>query len=215
MLTLIFPILFLAGNALSSPIANQYVDSLLNTALRNEIRALNLDPANLPDFRVDFYDKVAIIGKVKGKAEFSNGNLTGLSNARRFSECQGPYYSFGARSINCTITFDNLKIIYNAKLKYGKMPKVSIKGTADVVNTAIFIETSNQSPAMSTTLKNFLFTQIGTLNVKFTGLGPLNKFVKFLEDGFKSHVEAQIFNSMSQRYQQAINRAVGMIPFPN
>ncbi|CAL1267754.1 unnamed protein product [Larinioides sclopetarius] len=215
MISVVFAVLFLSGTALASPLANQYVDSVLNTALRNEIRALGLDPAGLPDFQVEFQDKVAIIGKVKGKADFTKGNLTGLSEARRFSECQGPYYSFGARNINCTIVFDNLKINYEGKLKYGKMPKVNIKGKANVTSTVVFFEVTSQNPGMPGSVKNFLFTQIGKLNSKFTGLGPLNKFVTFLENGFRSHAEAQIFNSLSQRYQQALGRAVGMIPVPN
>ncbi|XP_055930865.1 uncharacterized protein LOC129961079 [Argiope bruennichi] len=210
-----FAILFLTGTALASPLANQYVDSVLNTALRNEIRTLSLDPASLPDFQVEFQDKVAIIGKVKGKAEFTKGNLTGLSNARRFSECQGPYYSFGSRNINCTIAFDNLKINYDGKLKYGKMPKVNIKGKANATSTTVFFEVTSQTPGMPGTVKNFYFTQVGKLDIKFTGLGPLNKFVYVLENGFRSHIEAQVINSMSQRYRDALNKAVGMIPLPN
>ncbi|GFT37242.1 DDE-1 domain-containing protein [Nephila pilipes] len=210
-----FALIFLAGNALGSPIANQYVDSILNNALRNEIRAQSMDPAVLGDFNVEFKDKVIIIGNVKGRANFTHGHLAGLSNARRFSECQGPYYSFGARSINCTITFNNLQITYDGKLKYGKMPNVNIKGLANVSNTVIFFEVTQQNPGMRASLKQFLFHQIGSLNIKFSGLGPLNKYVKFLENGFRSFAQATIFNSMSQRYQHALNRAVGMVPFPN
>ncbi|GFT37245.1 DDE-1 domain-containing protein [Nephila pilipes] len=210
-----FALIFITGNALGSPVANNYVDSVLNTALRNEIKAQNLDPAVLNDFKVEFQDKVSFIGKVKGKADFTNGKLVGLSNAKRFLECQGPYYSFGARNINCTITFNDLKITYDGKLKYGKMPKVNIKGMANVTNIVIFFEATHQNPVMPATLKNFHIQQNGHLNIRFTGLGPLNKYVKFLEDGFKSLTQGNIFNSLSQRYQYALNRAVGMVPFPN
>uniref|UniRef100_A0A2L2Y4S3 Mite allergen Lep d 7 n=1 Tax=Parasteatoda tepidariorum TaxID=114398 RepID=A0A2L2Y4S3_PARTP len=213
MFSAVFALLFTVGLTYGSPIANQYIDSVLNVALRNEIRSASLDPAVLNNFQTEFQDKVAIIGKVKGKAEYSKGTLSGLSQARRFSECQGPYYSFGAKSINCTITFNTLHINYEGKLKYGKVPKVNIKGKGDVTNTVIFIEVTSQGGYP--TLKNFLFQQIGFMKVTFTGLGPLNKFTKFLEDGYKSHVEAQVFNSVSQRFQYAMSRAVASVPMPN
>ncbi|KAG8200210.1 hypothetical protein JTE90_024989 [Oedothorax gibbosus] len=193
--------LLTSGGVLGSPLANQYVESVLNTALRTEIRMLYLDPANTPDFHTEFTDKVAIIGKVKGKADFFNGNVTGLSSARRNSECQGPYYSYGAKSVNCSITFNDLKINYNGKLKYGKMPVVNIKGTANATNQDIFIEVTQSQPAFGNTLKNFMFRQMGRLDIKFTGLGPLNKFTKFLEDGFRSHAEAEIFNTMKKEFK--------------
>jgi len=211
----VFAVLFIIGSSYGTPIANQYIESVLNSALRNEIRSLNLDPAVVADFSTEFVDKVKIIGKVKGKAEYTTGTITGLSGARRASECQGPYYSYGTKNINCTITFNVLSINYDGKLKYGKVPKVNIKGKADVTNTVIFIEVTSQGQNLPGTLKNFLFQQTGSMTIKFTGLGPLNRFTNFLEAGYRSHVEAQIFNSISQRFQYALNKAVGAIPLPN
>ncbi|KFM64041.1 Mite allergen Lep d 7, partial [Stegodyphus mimosarum] len=195
MLCTFVTVLLVAGSALASPLANQYIDGVLNSALRNEIRAQRLDPAALQDFHTEFEDKVAIIGKVKGRADYNKGKLTGLSDARRYSECNGPYYSFGAKSINCTISFDNLKMEYDGKLKYGKMPKVNIKAKANITNTVIFIEVSSAAQHIPPSLKNFLFQHVGYMQMKFSGLGPLNKFTKFLEEGFKAYAEAQIFNS--------------------
>ncbi|XP_054709010.1 uncharacterized protein LOC129218712 [Uloborus diversus] len=215
MLPIFLVIAFLVGSSVGSPLANQYVESVLNTALRNELRALNLDPAVVPGFVTEFQDKVAIIGKVKGKAEYEKGTLTGLGQVRRFTECQGPYYSFGTKSVNCTVGFDNLQLNYEGKLKYGKMPKVSIKGKANVTTTLLYIEVSSVPNGSQGSVKNFMFTQIGKLDVKFTGLGPLNKYTKFLEDGYKAHAQAEIFNSMSQRFQYALNRAFSLVPMPN
>lgn len=177
------------------------------------MRQLGLDPAGVLNFTTEFEDKVKIIGKVKGKAEFFKGNLTGLSRAMRYSECQGPYYSYGTKNYNCTVGFNDLHINYEGKLKYGKMPKVDIKGKSNVTATLVFVEVS-QNPPMQATLKNFVFQQIGQLQVKFTGLGPLNRFTKFLEDGFKGHVQAEVFNSMSQRLQYALGQAVRQVPLP-
>lgn len=201
------------GSVSGSPMANQYFDSLLNVAFANEVRLQRLDPADVENFRVDFEDKVKIIGKVKGNAEFFNGKMTGMSKARRYGECQGPAYSYGSKTFNCTIGFDDLKLSYDGKMKYGKMPKVNIKGKATVTPTLVFIEVA-QAPNMSPTLKNTMFQQIGQLKPEFTGLGPLNRFTKFLNDGFKSHAQAVIFNSMSQKLQYTLGRAVSTLPLP-
>ena len=154
-----------------------------------------------------------IIGKEIGKADFFSGKLTGMSKTRRNSECQGPALSYGSKSYNCTISFEKLKIKYDGKMKYGKMPEVNIEGKANVTSTLVFVEVI-QNPNMMPNLKNMMFQQIGQLKPKFTGLGPLNRFTKFLEDGFKSHAQAVIFNSMSQRLQYTLGRAISLVPLP-
>lgn len=182
-------------------------------AFPNEVRLQRLDPADVQNFTVEFEDKVKFIGKVKGKSDFFNGKLSGMSKARRSSECQGPAYSYGSKTYNCTIGFHDLKLSYDGKMNYGKMPKVNIKGKSNITSTLVFLEVS-QNPNMSPMLKNMLFQQIGQLNPKFTGLGPLNRFTKALEDGFKSHAQAVIFNSMSQKLQYTLGRAVSTLPLP-
>lgn len=209
MLLKICAVLPLFYGVLAGPQADQYIDTVLVSALPGHLRMLNLDPASLPDFSTAFEDKVALIGKVKGNANFTNGNLTGLSKGRRMNSCGGPSYKFGALTINCTIGFQDLQTSYNGKMKYGKMPTVPIKGKANVTTTTVFIEASGQPLKIT----NFHFLQTGNLQMKFTGVGkPLNKFLKVLEDGYRSHVAAQLMNSIAQRYRYALELAMTQVP---
>lgn len=183
-------------------------------AFPNEVRTQRLDPVGVSNFTTEFEDKVKIIGKVKGKAEFFNGELIGASKAKRFSECQGPYYSYGSKNYNCTIGFDDLKMNYDGKLKYGKMPKVNIKAKSEVTSTLFSVEVSQPGMMNYPMVKSFMPQKIGQLQAKFTGLGPLNKFTKFLEDGFKSHAQAVILNSMIEKVQYTLGVVVAKVPLP-
>lgn len=182
------------------------MDNFLGTAYASEVHSLQLEPATVPEFEIEFEEQVKIFGKVKGEAEFEEGTLEGLADAKRQSECQGRFSS-GPKIINCTISFDKLKVTYNGKLKYGKMPKLGIKGKAKVSDTHFFLEIAQDGP-MQPIVKNFTRTHMGVMKVKFSGLGPLNRFMNILEKGFMQHVQTQIFDSMNIKLQYAINRAL-------
>lgn len=182
-------------------------------AIPNGVRLLGLDPADLDNLTVEFEDKVKIIGEVKGKADFFNGKVTGMSKVRTYSECQGPSYSYGSKRYNCTIDFYDLKISYDGKINYGKMPKVNIKAKANVTSMLVFLEIA-QYPNMSPTINSVVLKKIGQVNPKFTGLGPLNRFIKSLEDGFKHRALEILFDDMTGDLQTALGRAVSSLPFP-
>ncbi|XP_054707667.1 uncharacterized protein LOC129217395 [Uloborus diversus] len=209
MLPRILALAFFVGVAVGSPIANQYVDSVLHTALPRELNYARLNPVLIPGFETRFEDKIPIIGKVKGEASYSRGNLTGLAQVRRYSECNGPYYKFGSKIINCTLGFDRLDLTYEGTLKYGKLPKVDIKGSSNLTGTVVFIEVANGR------LNNFLITRIAGLDVTFTGLGPLNKYTKFLKPDYIANAQRAVNWYITQPFNNALNAAFSTVPMPN
>ena len=192
--------------------ANQYFENLLNVAFPNEVRLQNLDPADIQNFTADFQGKVTLIGNVTGKADFFNGKLTGLSKARRHGDCFGPF-NHESKSYHCIVSFDDLHITYDGKMNYDKMPKVDFKAKANITSTQVLVEVE-QNPNQMPNLKKMVFYNIGQLKIKFTGLGPLNRFADFLETEFNLHYQVKIFKSMNQILLFTFGRAVSRVSLP-
>lgn len=210
---MLFFIRLLIGYVSASPAGNSYMDTVLNTTYRNEMRNLVLDPAALPDFETEFNDTVLRVN-VKGKAEFFDGKMTGFSNAVRRSDCTGPITDYGIKSLNCTITYEKLKIKYEGKMKYGRMPKVNIEGKAKSKNHTLWIQLI-QNPPLMPIIRNFTLESFNnTMKVELEGLGPLNRFMEPVKEGFKQQVNTIIYNSMAQRMRNVISQAVATVNLP-
>ncbi|KAF8791271.1 uncharacterized protein LOC129960773 [Argiope bruennichi] len=194
--------------------AESYLDTVLNTALQLEIRSLGFDPLPLPDFQAEFEDHVKIFGKVHGTVKYTEGLLHGLSHARRYGNCSGPYYGYGQQPfVNCSIKLDELGITFNGKLKYGKLPSTSIRAKANMSSTILSIGLSYY-PFDLIHLRSFSFLRIGQIQIKFTGLGSiLNKYLNVLETGFIEHAWPAIFNSVGKEFQFALANAFERIPY--
>ncbi|GIX99352.1 hypothetical protein CDAR_470201 [Caerostris darwini] len=150
---------------------------------------------------------------INGKAEYKEGSLSGLSQVSRIGECQGPLNSSIGTTINCTLSFTNLKTSYKGKVKYGILPKVSIDAKAEVSSAIIvvgIVKTQYEAPKV----KTFGIKQVGQLNTHFSGLGPLNKHMKVLEENYRNHVAGEVSNVIHNRFQYALNLAVAQVPMP-
>lgn len=204
---------FFIGHALAGQSANLYMDTVINTALQNVIRSEKLEPTHLSNFTFDYKDKKWGV-TVHGKAEYSEGSLNGLSKIKRYSECDGPKNISSSTTINCTLVFQSLETSHKGKVKYGVLPKVTIhaKGNLQLVNIKVGIvkSFSERNPQV----KSFSFSTTGSMNTDFTGLGPLNKQTKVLQDNYKSAVGTEILNVIKNRFQYALNLAVASVPMP-
>ncbi|GFY67985.1 uncharacterized protein TNIN_136201 [Trichonephila inaurata madagascariensis] len=213
MLLFVSCLIVLLGESLCSQPANQYVDNVLYTSLQSVIRNEKLDPTHLPDYTFEYTDKT-FLGKVHGKAEYKEGSLSGLSQVGRASECQGPTNTSSGTVINCTLSFNYLKPSYKGKVKYGVLPKVSIEAKADVSSTLVVVGIVKAPNASQAKVQTFSLRQIGQLTTHFTGLGPLNKHMKVLEENYRSRVAAEVTNVILNRFQYALNLAVAQVPMP-
>ncbi|GFV01067.1 uncharacterized protein TNCV_1009881 [Trichonephila clavipes] len=203
----------LLGEALFSQPANQYVDNVLYTSLQSVIRNEKLDPTHLPDYTFEYTDKT-FLGKVRGKVEYKEGSLSGLAQVGRASECQGPTNTSSGTVIHCTLSFNYLQPSYKGKVKYGLLPKLSIKADAELSTTLVVIGILKSPHERQAKVKTFSLRQIGQLTTHFTGLGPLNILMYALEENYKKRVAAEVTNVIVNRFQYALNLAVSQIPMP-
>ncbi|GFV01074.1 uncharacterized protein TNCV_1009951 [Trichonephila clavipes] len=209
-ITLIFLLSF--GNALSNMDVNNYVDTILNTALQIEVRSLGFDPLLLPDFSKEFEDHVKLFGTVHGSVKYTDGMLHGLSHASRTGDCSGLRYEYGFPFVNCSIELDKLSIYFEGNLKYGKLPSTTIHAKVNMSSIILEIGVSNY-PMDFTHLRSFAFLKIGEIKTKFTGLGSgLNKYLAILHTGFLENVWPAFFNSVGKNFQYALGRAIERMP---
>jgi len=199
------------GESLASPSSNQYVDTVIHTTLQDVIRSEKLDPTHLPDYTFEYKDKTFYL-TVHGKADYTGGSLNGLSKVKRYSECQGPKNVTAGTVINCTLAFDTLQTSYDGKVKYGVLPKVTIHAKGDVLYTIVDIEITK--PANQTPRVTLKFRTVGTMSTNFSGLGPLNKHMKVLEDNYRGRVGSEVVNVISNRFRYAFEMAVANVPMP-
>ncbi|XP_015921610.1 uncharacterized protein [Parasteatoda tepidariorum] len=201
------------ANSNGNNFVNEYFDTVLNTALQMELGSLGLDPVFLPDFDTDFDDRIKLIGRVHGIANFYDGQLGGLGNARRKGDCSGPFLDWNMPFINCSLGLDDLKIYFKGKLKYGKLPTVSITARANLTSTLMSVIIANY-PINVNNLRSVSFLKIGQIQPKFTGLGsPLNKYLDVLEKGFIDHAWPAVINMISLNFLYALQNAVFAVPF--
>ncbi|GBM00395.1 hypothetical protein AVEN_179209-1 [Araneus ventricosus] len=213
MLFFVSCLILFAGGALCLPSSNQYVDNVIHTTLQNVIQNEKYEPTHLPDYTFEYTDKT-FMGKVHGKAEYKDGSLSGLSQVARAGDCQGPANISGSTVINCTLSFNNLKTSYNGKVKYGVLPKKGIEAKAEVSTTLVVVGIAKGLNERAASVKSFALRQIGQVTPHYTGLGPLNKYVKVLEENYRSRVAAEVTNVINNRFKYALNLAVAQVPMP-
>ncbi|GFT37248.1 uncharacterized protein NPIL_292421 [Nephila pilipes] len=100
------------------------------------------------------------------------------------------------------------------KVKYGVLPKVSIEAKAEVSSTLVTVGIVTARNERQAKVQTFGLRQIGQLSTHFTGLGPLNKHMKVLEENYRSRVAAEITNVVLNRFKYALNLAVAQVPMP-
>jgi len=208
----LFCVLVIIGGSLALPSANQYMDNVIHTTLQNVIRNEKLDPTHLPDYTFEYKDKT-FFGNVNGKADYSEGSLRGLSQVVRIADCQGPSNFSGSTVINCTISFNSLSTSYKGKVKYGVLPKVTIEAKGNTSST-VAVTVGKGFNEGQARVRSLQLRQIRRLDTLFTGLGPLNKHMKVLEENHKTRVTSEVSNVILTRFQYALNLAVGQVPMP-
>lgn len=105
----------------SDSVADQYLDSILYDPLEQQIRAVGLDPAPLPDLGIPF-----TLGPVpiSGRVDFVNGIFNGLSRIRRFSRCQDPAISIQEVRLECGLNFFGMDVVYDGRARLEPLPAI-------------------------------------------------------------------------------------------
>lgn len=179
----------------------------------DEVNFLMLDPAPIANFSVEFEDTMKVFGNVKGNADFKHGTLSGLSNAKRLSECHSQAL-YEPKVLNCSVAWEKLKLVYEGKLKFGKMPSVNIKGKSKLYDSNAFLEIVKESNLNPRGILRKYICLLGNMEIKFSGLGPFNRFMRIMTEGYKQHVMTRIFDTMAERLRYAFERALTKVLLP-
>lgn len=193
--------------------SNSYVDGILTSKLPDEIRNGALSPFNLPIFETEFRDKMGLIN-VKVRNNYKKGSMEGLGNVQRARDCGASYNAFGNTAINCTLEFRNLAMIYEVDIKYGRLPTVDAKIRSAVNRTSVFVEISTTPSSNSPTVSKFQVLEVGNFSNRFSGLGPLNRFLRKLQSGYNESANIVLQSALINEFRSALNRATLRTPMP-
>lgn len=192
--------------------SNFFMDRILLTDMIAQVRFLDLDPFNLPTFETVFQDKILGI-PVHGRATFVNGNLKGLSRANRFGDCTEPGWLNGNITVTCNLLIDDLDIAYDAKVKYGIVPEMAVKVESKVGTCYAHME-ATAAPGKTAVLKSFQITGLGELDTKWSGLGPLNPYLRTINDGYKANIAGAVYSTFYSSYKVALDRSLSRQAIP-
>ena len=187
------------------------MDTVINTTLPSVIENERLEPTRLSDFIFEYKDKIIGI-KIKGKAEYTEGFMSGLSNVKRFSDCSEQTNYPDATVFYCTLVFPNLEANHKGKVKYGKLPKITISAKENVQNVVITVGIVKYANKSNPEVESFWFKTTGLMTPHFTGLGPLNKQMEILEENYKQVVGIEVLDVIQDKFWPALNQAVASIP---
>ncbi|XP_023244452.1 uncharacterized protein LOC111642349 [Centruroides sculpturatus] len=194
--------------------SNHYVDLVLRSNLPREARNWNVDPARLNNFTTQHKDKLGGI-KVNVNVEYYNVNMTGLLKVRREKDCSGLRRDFGNVTLNCTLVFNGVKIHYNVKAKYGKLPKANGKVTAELSGDTAFAVFTTSINRNYPVMKAFYFTRRGSPKVRVSGFGPLNDTgKKLIHNDIYVHAQNEFLNVVNYNFVPALKRAASQSPMP-
>nr|XP_042896622.1 uncharacterized protein LOC107453843 isoform X2 [Parasteatoda tepidariorum] len=201
----LFFLIFMCGIGLSSQDANSYMDAVIKDNLHTAVFKAGLDPASISDFETKFGVQ-DIYGNV-GEAIFSRGNLTRLDRARRRGDCTGPTKSGQTMLINCTIGLTQLITEYKVIIRNGSHIYLP-RNMGHVSETVVSLEIAGLHPLYRGSLKKLKVDKVGQITPTFSGLpAPLNKYLKVLQDAYRTHVSAQIHNILQNNYALALDAA--------
>ncbi|XP_055945278.1 uncharacterized protein LOC129975984 isoform X2 [Argiope bruennichi] len=203
---------FLLGVAFADNSANQYVDNVLQSSLEQELLSANLLPARLPEF-------TAILGSTKyGKGlievHFTFGNVTGLDRIKRKGDCTGPRTYKGEISINCTLSLFPLQSAHRTVVRnstYANVGKVQAAVTEVLVDLQIVGRPQNYVGI----LKKFEVGNLDTLTPVFSNIPAyIRGDLPYLQKTYKTHVLGNLYGILSQKYADALRRAIALKPVP-
>ncbi|KAF8776893.1 uncharacterized protein LOC129975836 isoform X2 [Argiope bruennichi] len=212
MLRLIFAAFFLLGVTFAANSANQYVDNVLQSSLRQELLSGNLLPAQLPDFRV----LLSLTKYRKGQTEvdFTFGNVTGLDKIKRKGDCSGPRNYKGEISINCTLSLYPLQSAHRTLVRNSTYTSV---GQVQAVITEVLVDLKivGRPQNYLGLLKNFTVGNLNTLTPVFSNIPAyIRGDLPYLQKAYQTHVLGNLYGIFSQRYADAFRRAIAFKPMP-
>ncbi|GFQ90398.1 uncharacterized protein TNCT_469131 [Trichonephila clavata] len=201
------------GRAFSNSIADQYLDSIIYEPLQKEIKAMNLDPAPLPDFGVPFKFELGFI-PISGKFDFLNGIFNGLSRIRRLGNCQGPDISLNNIKMECGLNFFGMDVVYDGRARIEQFPPIPFQVTGYVNESHVRSVISGAPASLKGQLKLFEITKFGDINARFSNLGLFQYVYNAVEEQFREKVREELVTIIMTMFPIAFRQALtqGRLP---
>ncbi|KAK8759561.1 salivary anticoagulant protein P23-like isoform X2 [Amblyomma americanum] len=194
--------------------ANNFLDVVLRDRVPAELRSLNLDPAQIPDFSVKV--KKTFLTNRDLKADFTSGKVFGLSQVRRRGDCGAPFWEGTNSTFRCHLSLDGVRAAYQVKAKGHKaLGSTSYSVDMFVENTNFVVEVTSARSQRSV-LKSVSVQSLSLKINESSNLGLNKDRKKKYHEAIKSNVQGQLTGLLYGGFRDALNRAVNavIIPFP-
>jgi hypothetical protein len=180
---------------------NKIVDGLLD-GLRTDIVEQGKDKISIPQIDKTFQKKVGFL-KVKGEFIGEDGWVKNLSTVHRTADVVASSYG-NLISVSCGFGLEHLEVGYDryqAKfMRVGPHGKISgIIGKNSILINATLTLADHKC---ALTLNELVLNQFGGLNLKVTGLGPMNwlfsRISTWILQHFKSEIKGKIESTLRE-----------------
>jgi hypothetical protein len=187
---------------------NKIVDGLLDS-LRTDIIEQGKDKISIPDIDETFKKKVGFF-KVTGEFKGEDGWVKNLSTVHRTADVVASSYGNWI-SVSCGFGLGHLEVgydKYHAKfIRIGPQGKINgIIGKNSILLNAT-VTLADHKCAM--TLNELVLNQFGGLNLKVTGLGPMNwlfsKISTWILRHFKSEIKGKIESTLREEIVEKLS----------
>ncbi|GBM70967.1 hypothetical protein AVEN_112014-1 [Araneus ventricosus] len=192
--------------------ANKYVDTILQSFLQRELLSSNLLPARLPEFAV-------VLGASKDHKEIINvnftfGNVTGLDRIKRKGDCSGPKSYKREISINCTLSLFPLLSSHRTIVRNSTYTNVG-KVQAALTEVLVDLQIVGKAQGSDVLVRKFDVGSLDTLTPVFSNIPVyLRGDLQYLQNAYKKHVLNNLYGILSQKYAEALGRALAGIDMP-
>ncbi len=174
----------------------------------------NLDPASLPDDSVGFSMDVGFI-TVHGEAKIYNGYFAGLSTIERSGDTSlNTDPAANKVTLTAKLALPECKAGYDARaeiIDIGVSASADIKVTQTKVSLAAEMELA---PGATLKLTQFDITDIGHIDVHFSGLGPLDFILDSLVNLVANIIKGEIAGWISGPLKDLLQNALDGLPPP-
>lgn len=187
---------------------NKIVDQLLDS-LRKDIVQRGKDKIAIPDIHETFRKKVGIV-KVRGEFDAAQGWVKNLSTVHRTADVVASSYGKWI-SLSCGFGLEHLELgydEYNATfMKLGIQGKLD--GTIGKNSLLMNATVTWVNHKCTITLNELSLNQLGGLNLRVTGLGPLNwlfsKISSWVFQHFKSEIKVEVEKTLREEIEKELS----------
>ncbi|KAG8198360.1 hypothetical protein JTE90_021608 [Oedothorax gibbosus] len=189
---------------------NNYIDSLLRDML--EERGHEYDPYILEDSRIAFSKKVVFIN-VSGEAKLHNGYITGMKTLHRPENCIVEDQN-DRLLVKADLGAGILNTHYDGTVKFMNFgPTITVLG--DIAYLEVHMEfTVDSYTGRNGKLHEFYIEDMKGMEIRITGLGPLNWALNYMISGVTSLFKGFLKRMIENRIRDHIDENLPNYKFP-